>query len=898
MRKSQRGVFAPTLALMLCAAVGFFALQSCRIKPPVDLAKAKWLVLGPFFSDPSLGPWVESKGFFYDYLSAIGGESGSRLEEGQIFEGRTVTANWAENGAVDLLQLFPGATNSLAYAYLEIKSPNERKVALKLGSDDGARVWLNGKLLWSNHVFRSLNPDEDAVALPLQKGVNRLLLKIDQGGGSWGFSARLRSLEDEERDWAAQKSRRLSILTPDVVLKTEGLPTEGWFVVSTTPSFIIDAEAEVTASDTAGQVLCAAEGRIGEPIRIELPRNYSGILRLRASGKGKRADIGSGAAIAFAGNGAESIGDMVENARAAGSRVKSPENSEDVGATLTFLSDQLERKVHSSLVTTERNIRAVDAVMEILESLRKGPWQPASMRGLRQWAYRSAIDDSCQPYTAYVPETYDPAKRYPLIVTLHGFSADDYQSAKKLADLNPEDYIIVGAFGRGDMGYRSMGEQDVLDVTDRIQRIYSIDQDRVYLMGNSMGGMGTWRLGQLFADRFAAIAPFCGWTGTEYLENLRNLPVLIVHGDADTDISIDMDREAAARLKQLGFTARFDVLPGAGHGAWEAWAKKNGGDRIFEFFGKYKRNPWPGDVTLVTGNYLRYGAAYWLRVNELSGPRSRTQAAVKGPREIQVTCEGVSALSLDLRHPGLEQAGEVKVTVNGSPLSAPAGKTARIASQDGTEWVMEKPTSPQKTPRLGGGLADLFHGPVVFVYGTTRPDRRAVLKKAAEQFADMSATDEIPMGSKVGRIPVLSDKDIPFNALSRRHLFLFGNAEENLITRAFMARWAWTLPVHLDGNDVSVLDRVFKKSGLFLTYPNPLASGRLVTIASLPFSAKEVEAFTRIANVPLRGYKTGAGGVDCMTYPDVMVLNSLREGVTDAWIFNSDWTKLLPFPVK
>ncbi len=893
MKKSQHGGIAPTLALILCAAAGFLTLQSCHGKPPVDLAKAKWLVLGPFGSDPSLGPWVESKGFFHDYLSTIGGESGSRLEEGQVFEGRTVTANWSENGTIDFLQLFPGATNSLAYAYLEIKSPNEQKAALKLGSDDGARVWLNGRLLWSNHVFRPLNPDEDAIALPLQKGVNRLLLKIDQGAGSWGFSAKLRSLADEERDWAAQRIRGLSILTPQVVLKAEDR-----FVVSTTPSFIIDAEVAVKASDPAGRVLFETQGRIGEPIRFELPQSYSGILRLRASGKGKLANIGSGTAIAFAGDGAESIGGTVENARAAGSRVKSPENSEDVGATLGFLADQLERKVHSSLVTTERNIRAVDAIMEILEALRKGPWQPASMRGLRQWAYRSAIDDSCQPYTSYVPQSYDPAKRYPLIVTLHGFSTDDYQAAKKLADLNPEDYIIVGAFGRGDMGYQSMGEQDVLDVIDRMLRIYSIDPDRVYLMGNSMGGMGTWRLGQLFADRFAAIAPFCGWTATEYLENLRNLPVLIVHGDADTDISIDMDSAAAARLKQLGFTARFDVLPGAGHGAWEAWAKKNGGERIFEFFGKHKRNPWPGGVTLVTGNYLRYGATYWLRVNEVSGARSRTQAAVKGPREIQVTCEGVSALSLDLRHPGLEQAGEVKVTVNGSVLSAPAGKTARIASQNGTEWVMEKSTPSEKVPRLGGGLADLFHGPVVFVYGTTRPDRRAVLKKAAEQFADMSATEEIPVGSKVGRIPVLSDTAIPFNALSRRHLFLFGNAEENLITRAFMARWAWTLPVHLDGNDVSVLDRVFKKSGLVLTYPNPLAPGRLVTIASFPFDAKEVAAYTRIANVPLRGYKTGAGGVDCMTYPDVMVLKSLHEGVTDAWVFNRDWTKLLPLQAR
>ncbi len=211
-------------------------------------------------------------------------------------------------------------------------------------------------------------------------------------------------------------------------------------------------------------------------------------------------------------------------------------------------------------------------------------------------------------------------KKYKLLLVLHGYSANGYNEVKSLADCGQEDFIIVAPFGRGNLAYTSKGEQDVLDVKNLVMEALNIDENRVYLIGFSMGGYGTWRLGQFYPDQFAAIAAFCGWTGYGYLSNLQNLPVFAVHGDQDKTVPVEMDRQAAAVLKSLKYSVHYEELPGVGHSAWDGWVEKvKEPARIFEYFRKYVRNPWPKNVNIIALN-LRYGRMYWGQVIELENP--------------------------------------------------------------------------------------------------------------------------------------------------------------------------------------------------------------------------------------------------------------------------------------
>ncbi len=165
-----------------------------------------WLVCGSFQNPkkdtdlPSHAPG-NCIGFETDYLVELGGESGANPKLGDTVkrpDGSEVA--WKIHtttigSKIDLIGLFDQDARVVAYAFCTIESPREDRVVAAFGSNDGIKVFLNGEKIAEHHLLRFVKIDEDKAELPLQKGVNRLLLKIDQGRGKWGFCFRV--LEQE-----------------------------------------------------------------------------------------------------------------------------------------------------------------------------------------------------------------------------------------------------------------------------------------------------------------------------------------------------------------------------------------------------------------------------------------------------------------------------------------------------------------------------------------------------------------------------------------------------------------------------------------------------------------------------------------------------------------------------
>ncbi len=99
-----------------------------------------------------------------------------------------------KNGMMDFVGRFNPDELVVCYAAAYVYSPKQQDVPLLFGSDDGAKVFLNGKESYRKLVIRSAEPDADTVLLPLQKGWNALLLKIENNLGGFGFYARLLDL--------------------------------------------------------------------------------------------------------------------------------------------------------------------------------------------------------------------------------------------------------------------------------------------------------------------------------------------------------------------------------------------------------------------------------------------------------------------------------------------------------------------------------------------------------------------------------------------------------------------------------------------------------------------------------------------------------------------------------
>jgi len=93
-------------------------------------------------------------------------------------------------GRVDLLPYFKQKTNAVAYGYAEVTSDRDQDVVFRTGSDDGMKLWVNGKVVFGKNGPRSLAVDMDTIPVKLKKGVNRILTKVLNGGGAWEFCAR------------------------------------------------------------------------------------------------------------------------------------------------------------------------------------------------------------------------------------------------------------------------------------------------------------------------------------------------------------------------------------------------------------------------------------------------------------------------------------------------------------------------------------------------------------------------------------------------------------------------------------------------------------------------------------------------------------------------------------
>ena len=136
-----------------------------------------WLVSGPYPFDEGLdgvhppeteaytGSWQKIKTDPDGYLNFI-----------SVF-------SQDEAAAVDMI--------GMAYASTEIISPDDRDLTLTLGSNDGAKIWLNGEVIYNEHVGRSAIADQVFLKVHLKKGSNKLLAKVENLGASWGLYMRI-----------------------------------------------------------------------------------------------------------------------------------------------------------------------------------------------------------------------------------------------------------------------------------------------------------------------------------------------------------------------------------------------------------------------------------------------------------------------------------------------------------------------------------------------------------------------------------------------------------------------------------------------------------------------------------------------------------------------------------
>ena len=177
------------------------------------------------------------------------------------------------------------------------------------------------------------------------------------------------------------------------------------------------------------------------------------------------------------------------------------------------------------------------------------------------------------PYRLMKPINFDPNKSYPVIVSLHGGGGRGTDNLKQLRNWNQ---VLAEEQRRTDypsyiLAPQSQGRWNsthLQNVKDIINDLPGVDTNRIYVLGHSMGGGGTYTFIQSDPNYFAAAAPSAG-SGFRHFTDasvVKDIPIWAFHGDQDNVVPIEGDQKLFAELQKAGGNMKFTTWVGDGHG--------------------------------------------------------------------------------------------------------------------------------------------------------------------------------------------------------------------------------------------------------------------------------------------------------------------------------------------
>ena len=154
-----------------------------------------WNLLGPLPLGKIDNELSHNPGFETDFLTQYGGESNPKVKVGKTVKVGNAKLKWIDytslNSIISLDNAISTRSNVAAYAYKEISVDQEGTYIIALGTNDGGRLWVNGTQVWDHKEARGCKPDNDFIPVVFKKGINKILLKVEEKGNSWEFCMRI-----------------------------------------------------------------------------------------------------------------------------------------------------------------------------------------------------------------------------------------------------------------------------------------------------------------------------------------------------------------------------------------------------------------------------------------------------------------------------------------------------------------------------------------------------------------------------------------------------------------------------------------------------------------------------------------------------------------------------------
>ena len=205
-------------------------------------------------------------------------------------------------------------------------------------------------------------------------------------------------------------------------------------------------------------------------------------------------------------------------------------------------------------------------------------------------------------YVIRYPQGFSESEKYPVLLFLHGAGSRgdnlDNVIANPFFTLTDQHeqfpFVCVAPLCSKNTWFDLWEHLEKLVV--EVSNLPFADKSRIYFMGASMGGYGTWQLAMSMPEYFAAIVPICGGGMYWNIGRIKDVPVWAFHGAKDTTVLVEESVKMVNALNDNGGNAKLTIYPENGHDAWSdtysnpdvfAWLLQHTKKIQGEYFDKY-----------------------------------------------------------------------------------------------------------------------------------------------------------------------------------------------------------------------------------------------------------------------------------------------------------------------
>ncbi len=543
----------------------------------------------------------------------------------------------------------------------------------------------------------------------------------------------------------------------------------------------------------------------------------------------------------------------------------------------------------------------------------------------RKETFFSSIDSSVQYYGINIKHKSMQSNGMPdtilgpdkaLFLSLHGASVE---AINQSGSYFPKSWgHIVAPTNRRPYGFNweGWGRLDALEVMDVVTQRYPIDMDRIYLTGHSMGGHGTWHLGSLYPDKFAAIGPSAGWISFwtyryrgqqtadttdvrrmirrattpsetfDHLPNYAQMGVYILHGSEDDNVPPEQSRSMVEKLQNSHNDFVYHEQPGVGH--WWDISDEPGTDCVdwapmFDFFARHAR-PFQHqirEIKFLTSNPSVSSTNYWLTIDAQHEQLKLSSAAIRydpGARRFSGVTKNVARIALDLDvgySPGnlTVELDSQKITV----LPGSAHENKLWFEMTAGKWnVASVPSVELKGSHRYGTFQEAFRNNVMFVYATggSREENKWAFDKARYDAEKLWYQGN-------GSVEVVADTKFDVRKDDNRNIILYGNKNSNKAWSALLAK----SPVEVGNGYVRIGTEKFRGNNLACIFVRPRTGSRNASVGIV--SGTGIIGMNLNNRLPY--LNPGIGLPDCTIFDSDILLKG-EEGILMTGFFGLDWT--------